>query len=221
MLQPARDAKEILFTMSFLYKITGDEAYAKRAYIEAENVCSFPTWRPGHFLNVGECRSALRWRMTGSTTGFRRVRSAFWRRGLYRQAVVKGIGAYNGTSDEIDDHHGTHGRSGWTKAKTNWNAVCNAGLTMSSIALANVYPSDCEWLLGNIITSIEAGVVDYAPDGGYSEGPGYWSFGTNYLVWFLASLQSAMGTTYGIAESPGPAADGLLPDLYGKPIWAV
>lgn len=54
--------------------------------------------------------------------------------GLYRQAVVKGIGAYNGTSDEIDDHHGTHGRSGWTKAKTNWNAVCNAGLTMSSIA---------------------------------------------------------------------------------------
>lgn len=217
MLQPARDAKEILFTMSFLYKITGDEAYAKRAYIEAENVCNFPTWRPGHFLNVGEMSFgvalAYDWLYDWLSPSQKRVLEE----GLYRQAVVKGIGAYNGTSDEIDDHHGTHGRSGWTKAKTNWNAVCNAGLTMSSIALANVYPSDCEWLLGNIITSIEAGVVDYAPDGGYSEGPGYWSFGTNYLVWFLASLQSAMGTTYGIAESPGLRQTGYFPTYMESP----
>ena len=217
MLEPARQAKEIMFVMSFLYKVTGDPAYAERAYIEAENVCAFPTWRPGHFLNVGEMAFGVALTYDWLYDYLTPERRKTLEEGLYNQAVVKGIGAYNGTSDEIDSHHGTHGRSGWTKAKTNWNAVCNAGLTMSSIALANVYPEDCEWLLGNIINSIELGVEDYAPDGGYSEGPGYWSFGTNYLVWFLASLESAMGTTYGIAESPGLRQTGYFPTYMESP----
>ncbi len=217
MLEPARKAKEIMFVMSFLYKVTGDPAYAERAYIEAENVCAFPTWRPGHFLNVGEMAFGVALTYDWLYDYLTPERRKTLEEGLYNQAVVKGIGAYNGTSDEIDSHHGTHGRSGWTKAKTNWNAVCNAGLTMSSIALANVYPEDCEWLLGNIINSIELGVEDYAPDGGYSEGPGYWSFGTNYLVWFLASLESAMGTTYGIAESPGLRQTGYFPTYMESP----
>ena len=38
----------------------------------------------------------------------------------------------------------------------------------------------------------------YAPDGGYAEGPGYWAYGTTYLVWLLSSMDSAFGTDYGL-----------------------
>ena len=220
MLEPARKAKEVMFVMSFLYKMTGDAQYAERAYLEASTVCKFPTWRPGHFLNVGEMAFGVAITYDWLYDYLTPARRAELEQGLYHQALAKGIGAYNGTTEEIDSHHGTHGRSGWTKARTNWNAVCNAGLTMTSIALADVYPEDSAWLLGNIIQSIELGVEDYAPDGGYSEGPGYWAFGTNYLVWLLASLESAMGTTYGIAESPGLRQTGYYPTFMESPAGA-
>ncbi len=181
----------------------------------------FPHMAAGHFLNVGEMSFgvalAYDWLYDWLSPSQKRVLEE----GLYSQAVVKGIGAYNGTSDEIDDHHGTHGRSGWTKAKTNWNAVCNAGLTMSSIALANVYPSDCEWLLGNIITSIEAGVVDYAPDGGLQRRAGLLVVRDKLSRLVFSEPTKRNGHNVRYCRVARPAADGLLPDLYGKPIWAV
>lgn len=103
---------------------------------------------------------------------------------------------------------GFHNRSGWTKATTNWNAVCNAGLLMACVSIANLYPADVATLLGHIIRSVELGVKEYAPDGGYAEGPGYWEYGTTYLVWLIASMDSAFGTNYGLYQWPGVSTTG-------------
>ena len=49
---------------------------------------------------------------------------------------------------------------------------------------------------------VEKGMYTYAPDGGYLESPGYWSYGTDYLHVMMSSLDSACGTDYGLYNSP-------------------
>lgn len=43
----------------------------------------------------------------------------------------------------------------------------------------------------------------YAPEGAYVEGPGYWGYGTNELMRFLASIYNTVGTDYGILDAWG------------------
>ena len=187
--------------MAFLYTFTGEDKYAARAWKELEEICSWPDWHPGHFLDTGELSYGVSLAYDWCYDYFTPEQRKTIEDALHRNAVMDGIGAYNGTTDKMDS--GTHNRSGWTKATTNWNAVCNAGLLMASAAIANVYPEDCTTLFGHIIKSVELGVKDYAPDGGYAEGPGYWEYGTTYLVWLIASMDSAFGTNYGLYEWPG------------------
>ena len=35
------------------------------------------------------------------------------------------------------------------------------------------------------------------------EGPGYWNFGTQFALYAMASMQTALGHTYELANSPG------------------
>ncbi len=58
-------------------------------------------------------------------------------------------------------------------------------------------------VLGESIKAIENGMWVYGPDGGYEEGPGYWSYGTTYTHIFISALDSACGTNYGVYEAPG------------------
>ena len=44
---------------------------------------------------------------------------------------------------------------------------------------------------------------EYGPDGGWAEGPGYWSYATRYTVYLLAALQTALGTDGGLSKTPG------------------
>uniref|UniRef100_UPI003593280B heparinase II/III domain-containing protein n=1 Tax=Persicitalea sp. TaxID=3100273 RepID=UPI003593280B len=44
---------------------------------------------------------------------------------------------------------------------------------------------------------------DYAPNGAYPEGYGYWNYGTTFNVLFLTALEKAFGTDYGLSNRPG------------------
>ncbi len=63
--------------------------------------------------------------------------------------------------------------------------------------------ADIRKVLNDGILAIERGLWVYGPDGGYEEGPGYWSYGTTYTHIFIAALDKACGTNYGIYEAPG------------------
>lgn len=92
----------------------------------------------------------------------------------------------------------------------NWNAVCNGGMTAMAIAFANVEHPEYDFraysalLLDCINYNFPYGLEpSYAPDGGYPEGPGYWSYGTTYSTIVLTALQCATGTTNGMFNNPG------------------
>jgi hypothetical protein len=44
---------------------------------------------------------------------------------------------------------------------------------------------------------------EYAPDGAYPEGPGYWGYGTSFNVLLISALQSVLGTDFGLTQQPG------------------
>jgi hypothetical protein len=71
-----------------------------------------------------------------------------------------------------------------------------------------IYPQDgenfVEWTLCNNLWRIaEFGLTQYAPDGSYVEGPGYWSYATNYLTIMLSVLPDVFGDDLGFFEAAG------------------
>ncbi len=110
----------------------------------------------------------------------------------------------------------------------NWNAVCSSGMAAGVFALMDYCaddvvcdfgetnpPNDSTDLAGDAqgqilrlfekcfygITSV--GLDQYAPDGSYSEGVGYWSFGTGRVFVWGSLLETVCGTDYGMFDAPG------------------
>ena len=97
------------------------------------------------------------------------------------------------------------------RRKSNWNLVCNAGIGMGALAIAEEYPELAEEILRSSVRSIKNSIVGFAPDGGWEEGLGYWSYSIDYLVGYLGSLETALGTDFGLGDTPGLAEAGDFP----------
>jgi hypothetical protein len=52
---------------------------------------------------------------------------------------------------------------------------------------------------------------EFAPDGAWAEGPGYWNYATAYNVVFIAALETALGSDFGLVGIPGFAEAGAFP----------
>ena len=207
--------------MALMYQLTGDQKYVDASYKQLSVICTeYPNWHPGHFLNAAGIMQNVAicydWLYEGLTDEQRTVIED----GLYEFGVKAGIGSYEGATDNLQTpQFSTWHRSGWIDTDNNWNAVCNAGITIAAIAIADVdrYQSEAEKALGYTIRGIEKGVTCYAPDGGYAESTGYWSYGTTNLSLMIAALDSAMGTDYGIFNAPGLDVTGYFPNYMEGP----
>ena len=108
--------------------------------------------------------------------------------------------------------------SGWTRAHHNWNQVCNGGIGMGALALADVEPQLAGEVLHDASESIQLAMAEFAPDGAWNEGPGYWNYATSYNVVFLAGLQSALGTDFGLSQIGAFKDTGLFPIYVTGPL---
>jgi len=99
----------------------------------------------------------------------------------------------------------------WSVFTFNWNQVCNGGLGMGALAIADEEPALCGEFLHDALESIQLAMGSFAPDGGWDEGPGYWTYATMYNVALLAGLQSALHTDFGLSQMPGFSQTGLFP----------
>src|SRR4029077_14278793 len=93
--------------------------------------------------------------------------------------------------------------TGWTKNDGNHNQVCNAGLVSAALVLADDEPALARRVIAGAGISMRHALSAYAPDGGYPEGPGYWTYGTTYSVITSAGLESVLGTDLGFKATPG------------------
>ncbi len=177
-----------IFTLALASRIFDDVRYAERAWREMQGAAAFPDWNPSHFLDAAELCAAF-------AIGYDWLHA--WlgpdrRRFLRETIVAKGL------------QPGREEHAGQIAARSNnWNPVGNGGLVLAALAIAEDEPGWAESMLGLMQSSLGSALQHYAPDGAWHEGPGYWKYGTTYLVMLLDSLQTAMADDGGWSRSSG------------------
>lgn len=203
LLNVSRQVVDRIYTLALLYQVQGDKKWGQRAWQELEAVSKFQDWNPKHFLDVAEMTNAFAigydWLYHFFTVDQRNViKSAIIEKGLNRALL-----AYSGLA--------TQNESWWVKVEHNWNQVCNGGIGLGALAIADEEPKLAEHILRNIITALPYAMEGFAPDGAWNEGPGYWSYTTRYNTAILAGLQTALGTDFGLSKIEGFSRTGLFP----------
>jgi hypothetical protein len=175
-----------------LFRLTGKAEYAARARQEMLTAAEFKDWNPSHFLDVAEMTAAL-------GLGYdwlHDVLSPDERRTIKQALIEKGL------KPGLGDTPGAGGRF-WLKATHNWNQVCNGGLGIGALAIADEEPELTRRVLKQSLDALPRALASYAPEGGWNEGPGYWDYATSYTAYILCAFESALGKDFGLKKSPG------------------
>ncbi len=188
LLSVSREYLRRVFFLSYAYRMTGDLRFAKHAEAHMLKSAGFTDWNPTHFLDVGEMTMAL---AIGYDWLFDELPEAS--KQIIREAIVnKGI-----EPSFIEEYN-------WfLRAEHNWNQVCNAGMAYGAMAIMEDYPELADSIINRAFNSIPLAMKDYAPDGAYPEGYGYWGYGTSFNVLFLSAMETYFGDDRGLAEAPG------------------
>lgn len=188
LLDKSRTALQRIFFLSYAYRITSDARYLKRAEQEMLAVSAFSDWNPSHFLDVAEMSM-------GVAIGYDWLYDALPEssKGVIREALYqKGVAlALNRSTNN------------WSRVENNWNQVCNAGMAFGALALYNHYPEACREVITLAVKTLPLAMAEYAPDGAYPEGYGYWDYGTSFNVLLIDALEAQFGSDFGLAALPG------------------
>lgn len=198
LLSVSRRVVDRVYTLALLYRLEGEVAYAHRAGRELEAAAAFPDWNPRHFLDTAEMTHAFAIGYDWLFDFWSPEQRAAWVRAVVEKGLRPGLEIYRRGS-------------GWPRARHNWNQVCNGGLGVGALAVADAEPALAGEILAAALRSIPLAMREYGPDGAWAEGPGYWRYATQYNVLFLAAFESALGTDFGLGQIPGFADAGLFP----------
>lgn len=208
----SRQVGPLVINLGMLYHLSDDaakkEEYKNRIWEEVYAVAQFPDWNESNeFLNTAEFMEGLAiaydWLYDAWTPEQREILET----AIINKGLVKTLEAYNNNVWWIR----TYPRA------NNWNAVCNGSATLALMAIGDIereitLPSKekvsmqefAAAILDTAFNALEDYILlEFMPDGAWSEGPSYWKYTLEYLVKFMASLESALGTAYGYDLTPG------------------
>lgn len=192
LLWTSREMEGRIFTLSGMYRLTGERRFADRAIAEMLSATKFPNWNPNHFLDTAEMTAAL-------GIGYDWIYPVLTpdQRATIKQAVIeKGINTFIDRLNQNKIHY-----------RNNWAQVVYGGETIGSLAIAE--PGDstsierAQKIIGYSRPGIGLVMRLFAPDGGFEEGPVYWNYATIYNVLYIAALDSALGTDFDAAKATG------------------
>ncbi len=199
LLSVSRNCLNRVMTLSFCYRWTGEKKYADAAIRDMKTVCEFPDWNPSHYLDTSEMTNAVSIGYDWLFEYMNPAQKDSIKKGLIRLGLEEGVLSY------------TKKKSGWIRSKANWNQVCNGGMIMGALAIADTDPHYAQVIIPAAVQSLPTALISYAPDGAWMEGPGYWHYATQYTAYGLAALQSALGTDFGLSSIEGLSNAGLAP----------
>jgi len=195
----SRTALKRIQQLGMAWLLTGDARYAARGKVELLAISGFPSWNPAtHFLDTAEMTNAA---AIGSDWFYGTLSPAELSTVL--TAIVE-RGLKPGLQQYIEDPDPQ-----WPIRTTNWNIVCNGGLMLGAIAVAEFNPDMANQIFMRGLASVPTGIDGYAPDGTWDEGPGYWTYATEYLAYLLGSLKTAFGHEFGLGDMPGLSRTGF------------
>ncbi len=205
LLDTSRRVVNRVYVLGLLHRLEGNPAYAQRAWQELDAAAHFPDWNPRHFLDTAEMTHAFAVAYDWLYDSWTPEQRALLRQAMVEKGLKPALGLY---------------RTGgwWTQARHNWNQVCNGGIGMGALALAEVEPELAGEILEAALKSLQLAMAEFAPDGAWKEGPGYWNYATSYNVLFLAALQTALGADFGLSQINGFSQTGLFPIYLTGPL---
>ena len=178
--------------LGLAWRWTGDRKYADQAIANLLAVCEFKDWNPRHFLDTAEMSAAV-----GIGYDWLYAAMDVKTRETVRQGLIR---------------LGLQAPPGWgITAQNNWNMVCNGGLIVGSLAIAETDPEYARLIIPRAVKNLPIASTYYAPDGAWNEGPGYWQYATEYLAYAIAALDSALGNDFGLGATPGLDRSGWFP----------
>lgn len=181
-----------LGTLSLAYRLYGDRKYLDAANKTLVWVCGFPDWHPAHYLDTAEMTAAVAiaydWLYADLPHDTRQLVKA----SIYKNALYRVLREYE-----------KGGPGSWAKRETNWNVVCNTGMVLGALAVAEDYPQEVETILENAAKYMPNCLKLFAPDGVCYEGPAYWGYTNRYLSMYLKAVADNGGDRGRLAELPG------------------
>ena len=188
LLDKSREALRRLFFLSYAWRMTKQDKYLKRAEKELLAVSAFSDWNPTHFLDVGEMTMA-------TAIGYDWLYADL---SVASRSTIKEAILIKGLQPSLDTKY-----NNWLRASHNWNQVCNAGMAYGAMAIYEDQPELARQIINRAISTVSLPMGDYAPDGGYPEGYGYWSYGTSFNVMLVSALEKLFKTDFGLSQQPG------------------
>lgn len=209
LLSVSRDVKERVLNLGLAYRWTENKKYAEELMHVMSVVCDFPNWNPSHFLDVAEMTFAVAlaydWLYHYMSSDTRQILVEC----ILKHGLLPGIKAY-------EDGNVDYGW--WKKVAHNWNLVCNGALLTGALAVFESYPDTATKIIKHAATNLPLALNEYGPDGGWKEGPGYWSYATRYTAYALGSLQTALTQlNFGLTEIDGLSETGYFPIYLAGP----
>lgn len=188
LLAVSREALKRIYYLSYAFRLNHDKKYLARAEKELLAVSGFKDWNPSHFLDVGEMTMAL---SIGYDWLYQDLPQST--RSIVALAILE-----KGIQPSTDKRY-----NNWLNITNNWNQVCNAGISFGAIATFEEHPALSAKLINRAIKSVTLPMQQYAPDGAYPEGYGYWEYGTSFNVMFISALEGIFHQDFDLSAQPG------------------
>lgn len=205
----------------FAYQMTGATKYVEGAYLMIKAFTQWEHWGEGHFLNNADGVAYMALGYDWLYNGFDDVEDGDAKRQEIAEAIIR-KSLYPGWAQfhNIIVSYSSRASGGWnwSNKTNNWVTVCDSGMMLALIAVAEYQDYDFTspvtgtlhnsgQLMRDLVTDMMADIPDclsaYAPDGSYVESPGYWGYGTNPLFLMIQSLMTVTGKDYGLLDTYG------------------
>ncbi|GMX61935.1 hypothetical protein Elgi_17390 [Paenibacillus elgii] len=226
----SRQVGPLVMNLGMLYHLSDDpvkkEQYKQRIWNEVYTVSQFPDWNEQkEFLNTAEFTEGLAiaydWLYDAWTPEHRGILED----AMIQKGLVKTLEAYNNNVWWIHTYPRTN----------NWNAVCNGAAILTLMSIGDVN-KEISLPSGEKVTMQQFGgkvldvafnaledyiLLEFVPDGAWAEGPSYWDYTLEYIVKYIAAMESALGTSYGYDQTPGLSKTGFFPGYLTGPVGSL
>lgn len=203
LLDASRELLKRTSHLAMAYRFTGDKKYLDAAVNNMKAVCDFTDWNPSHFLDVAEMTNGV---AIGYDWLYNNMSQAD------RETIRNGL-----KTKGLSEYRKSYESAWWHNGDNNWNQVCNGGLLVGALAIAETDPTYASDFIPKVVANLAFSNKFYAPDGAWYEGPGYWSYATEYLSYGMSALQTALGDMHGLEKTDGLSKSGLVPMICAGP----
>lgn len=184
-----------IITLSMAYRIFNEKKYGYKAIEHLLNVCNYPDWNPSHFLDVAEMTTAVAIGYDWLYEILNESQRAKISKEIRDKAINLALKEY--ASPEVNS---------WSTRETNWNVVCNSGISIAALAIAEDLRDNknrLETIINHASRYMPNCLTLFRPDGVCYEGPAYLEYTINYFSLLSKTLTDNIGSDRGLSDIPG------------------